>query len=65
MKSDIFYLDSYILQKDMRMRLPKALLSNLPIECGKTKLAVYVNRSKNEIILKIEDDKNPMEESDQ
>lgn len=57
MKRDLFYLNSYTLQKDMRIRLPKAITSNLAIECGKTVLAVYVDRNNNEIILKIEDKK--------
>ena len=33
------YLDTYILQQDMRVRLPKSVLSNLQIEKGKTYLS--------------------------
>ena len=58
MDSNLFYLDSYVLQKDMRIRLPKAILANLPIECGETHLGVYVDRSKNEIILKVENEQD-------
>lgn len=49
-------LGSYTLQNDMRIRLPKTLLSNLPIECGKTVLDVYVDKNENAIVLKINND---------
>lgn len=29
MDSTIIYLDTYVLQQDMRIRLPKAILANL------------------------------------
>ena len=38
MKNDLIYLDTYTLQQDMRIRLPKSVLSNMNIEKGKTKL---------------------------
>ena len=35
MKEDeIIYLDTYVLQKDMRIRLPKSILENLQVEKG-------------------------------
>ena len=55
-------LGSYTLQNDMRIRLPKTLLSNLPIECGKTILDVYVDKNENAIVLKINDDNNDNKE---
>ena len=54
METKMVCLGTYVLQKDMRMRLPKSLLSNLPLVCGETVLAVYVNSAKNEIVLRIE-----------
>ena len=36
------YLDTYVLQQDMRIRLPKAVLSNLNVEKGKTKFDIYL-----------------------
>ena len=36
------YLDTYILQQDMRVRLPKSVLSNLQIEKGKTYFDIYL-----------------------
>lgn len=56
MKRNLFYLDSYIIQKDMRIRLPKAAAKNLGLECGKSLLEVYVDNKNSEIVLKVADD---------
>lgn len=61
MKKELFYLDSYVIQKDMRIRLPKAAAINLGLECGKSVLNVYVNKDNSEIVLKLAD--NNEEES--
>lgn len=45
-------LDSYPLQKDLRIRLPKQILSNMPVHVGDT-LNIYISPGKNEIILRI------------
>ena len=34
MNKEPIYLDTYVLQQDMRIRLPKSILNNLPIEKG-------------------------------
>lgn len=39
----LIYLDTYVLQQDMRVRLPKSILSNLEVERGKTKFDIYLN----------------------
>ncbi len=62
MKKNLFCLGTYVLQRDMRIRLPKALLSNLPLKCGETGLGVYVDKENNEIVLKIQDEA-PSEET--
>ena len=31
---DLIYLDTYVLQQDMRIRLPKSVLANLGVEKG-------------------------------
>lgn len=49
------YLDTYALQQDMRIRLPKSILSNLPVEKGTTKFSIYLDPEKNELILRIEE----------
>ena len=37
------YLDTYLLQQDMRVRLPKSVISNLGVEKGKTKFDIYLD----------------------
>lgn len=48
----LIYLDTYILQQDMRIRMPKSILSNLCVEQGKTKFDIFLDISKKEIILR-------------
>ena len=43
MNKNCIYLDTYVLQQDMRVRLPKSILSNLNVEKGKTKGYVTTN----------------------
>lgn len=45
-------LGTYPLQKDMRIRLPKQILNNLPIEIG-TLIDIYLNPQNEEIILRV------------
>ncbi|MGB4608723.1 MAG: sucrose-6-phosphate hydrolase [Sedimentibacter sp.] len=47
------YLDTYVLQKDMRIRLPKQILTNLDVKKGETLFDVYVDTKTKEIILRI------------
>ena len=53
MENDLIYLDTYLLQQDMRIRLPKAILTNLPAEKGKTKFEIYLDKKNAELRLKI------------
>lgn len=53
MENDLIYLDTYLLQQDMRIRLPKAILSNLSVEKGKTKFEIYLDKKNAELRLKI------------
>lgn len=53
MDSSIIYLDTYILQKDMRIRMPKAILANLGAEKGVSKFDIYLDTKNKELILKI------------
>lgn len=53
MAKELIYLDTYALQQDMRIRLPKSILNNLPVEKGTTKFAIYLDQEKNELILRI------------
>ena len=61
MKEADIYLDTYVLQQDMRVRLPKAVLSNMKLEKGKTKFDIYLDSSENSIILRIHDENGGLE----
>ena len=50
-KSEVL-LDSYPLQKDLRIRLPKQILTNMPVTIG-TVFNIYFNPTTNELILRI------------
>lgn len=56
MSRELVYLDTYILQQDMRIRLPKSILTNLSAKKGKTRFEIYLNNQNNELILKVADD---------
>ena len=56
-------LDTYPLQKDLRIRLPKQILSNMPIEVG-TLFDIYIIPSKNEIVLRINENSTATEVRD-
>ena len=53
MKSELIYLDTYVLQKDMRIRLPKSIIENLHVEKGTSEFKIYFDRSKSELILRV------------
>ena len=53
MNKELIYLDTSSLQQDMRIRLPKAILNNLPVEKGTTKFTIYLNPEEKELILRI------------
>ena len=53
MKREPIYLDTYTLQQDMRLRLPKAILNNLEIEKGVTKFSIFLDSENNQLILRI------------
>lgn len=56
MANTCIYLDTYVLQQDMRVRLPKAILSNMNIEKGVTKFDIYLDSKDKEIVLKIHEE---------
>lgn len=61
MEKDLIYLETYVLQQDMRIRMPKTILENLEVEKGKTKFKIYINKTSNEIVLRISDSKEDNE----
>lgn len=48
---ELIYLDTYIVQQDMRIRLPKSVLTNLGIEKGKTELDIYLDATNKVLVL--------------
>ena len=55
MEEDVVYLDTYILQQDMRIRLPKSILTNMQVEKGKTKFAIYFSKRTKCLLLKVDE----------
>lgn len=52
MKNNNVYLDTYIVQKDMRIRLPKEILRILNLSKGVSLLDIYVDKTNGQILLK-------------
>lgn len=53
MDNTTIYLDTYILQQDMRIRLPKAILANLDAKKGVSKFDIFLDTKNKELILKL------------
>ncbi len=53
----LIFLDTYVLQQDMRVRLPKAILSNMAVEKGKTKFDIFLDSKENALIFRIHNEK--------
>ncbi|MDD6672721.1 MAG: AbrB/MazE/SpoVT family DNA-binding domain-containing protein [Eubacteriales bacterium] len=53
MDNAIIYLDTYVLQQDMRIRLPKSILANLGAEKGVSKFDVFLDTKSKELILRL------------
>lgn len=64
MKKDLIYLDTYTLQQDMRIRLPKSVLTNMSIEKGKTKLEIFFDKEDGVLVLKPENSQEGSVEKD-
>lgn len=52
MKEEFTYLDTYILQQDMRIRMPKSILANMDVEKGKTRFKIYFDKINDCLVLK-------------
>lgn len=55
---ELIYLDTYVLQKDMRIRMPKSILENLNLEKGKSKCKVYYDKINAQLILRVDESEN-------
>ena len=61
MDKKLVFLDSVLLQQDMRIRLPKSVLVNIDGKAGETRLDVYFDAITKEIILRNSDNPNNKE----
>ena len=61
MDKKLVFLDSVLLQQDMRIRLPKSVLVNIDGKAGETRLDVYFDAITKEIILRNSDNQNNKE----
>lgn len=50
---DGIYLDTYLLQQDMRIRMPKAILSNMAVKKGNTKFDIYMSSNHESLVLRV------------
>lgn len=53
MENNLMYLDTYVIQQDMRIRLPKSILTNLNVQKGVSKFDFYLDAVNGELVLKI------------
>ena len=58
MEDSLVYLDTYVLQQDMRIRIPKMILTNLNAARGVTRFDIYLDTCKQSIVLKKRDSSN-------
>ena len=56
MAGEKIYLDTYVLQQDMRIRMPKAILTNLSAEKGITKFDIFLDPEEKTLVLKVHND---------
>jgi hypothetical protein len=60
MAKDDIYLDTYILQRDMRIRLPKTIISNMGVVKGQTMFDIFLNTSDNSLIFRVHEEEKEM-----
>lgn len=57
MENDLIYLDTYMLQQDMRIRMPKSILENMSVRKGHSMFDIFFDKSNNQLILKLNESK--------
>lgn len=55
-KDELIYLDTYVLQQDMRIRMPKSILENLNVEKGKSRFKIYYDKINSQLVLRVSED---------
>lgn len=51
MEHNLIYLDTYVLQQDMRVRMPKCVLENMKLQKGKSRLKIYLDKNNDCLVL--------------
>lgn len=62
MDKNLIYLDTYLLQQDMRIRMPKTILTNLGVHKGVSKFDILLDKEQNCLVLIPSENENHMEE---
>jgi hypothetical protein len=57
MDEDLIYLDTYVLQQDMRIRMPKSILENMEVEKGESRFKIYYDKLNSQLIMRVAEDK--------
>lgn len=55
---NLIYLNTYILQKDMRIRMPKSIITNMDVKKGVSKFQIYYDKVNDNLVLKPEKENN-------
>lgn len=50
--NNLIYLDTYVLQQDMRIRMPKSILENMNLKKGKSKFKIYYDKTNSQLVLR-------------
>lgn len=53
MIKDLVYLETNMLQQDMRIRMPKSIIKNIEVVKGKTYFDIYFSKNENALVLKV------------
>ena len=53
---DLIYLDTYVLQKVMRIRMPKSVITNMNVEKGISRFQIYYDKINESLVLKPENE---------
>ena len=61
--ADLIYLDRYVLQKDMRIRMPKSILVNLDVNKGETMFSIYIDKINKQIVLVVDSESQEAKKS--
>ena len=65
MGEDLIYLDTYVLQQDMRIRMPKSILENMAVKKGESRFKIYYDKLNSQLIMRVEEEEKDEKEGKQ